>query len=62
MATELSDREGLQKPMYNVVATLASSFLIGSFLILAGNKDMHLILDEFVFQPDMKTDYGVSCP
>ena len=41
MATELSDRKGLQKPMYNVVATLASSFLIGSFLILAGNKDMH---------------------
>ena len=31
-------------------------------IILAGNKDMHKILDEFEFQPDPTTDYGVSCP
>ena len=31
-------------------------------LILAGNEDMHKILDEFEFQSDRTTDYGVSCP
>ena len=29
---------------------------------LAGNEDMHNILDEFGFRPDRTTDYGVSCP
>ena len=29
---------------------------------LAGNEDMHNILDEFKFWPDLTTDYGVSCP
>ena len=32
------------------------------FFILAGNQDMHKILDEFEFRPDRTTDYGVSCP
>ena len=31
------------------------------FFILAGNEDMHKILDEFEFWPDWTTDYGVSC-
>ena len=31
-------------------------------LILAGNEDMHKISDEFEFQSDRTTDYGVSCP
>ena len=31
-------------------------------IILAGNEDMHNILDEFEFRPDRTTDYGVSCP
>ena len=30
--------------------------------ILAGNKDMHKILDKIKFQPNRTTDYGVSCP
>ena len=30
--------------------------------ILAGNEDMHNILDVFEFWPDLTTDYGVSCP
>ena len=30
--------------------------------ILAGNKDMHKISEEFEFQPDRATVYGVSCP
>ena len=29
---------------------------------LASNEDMHNILDEFEFRPDVTTDYGVSCP
>ena len=29
---------------------------------LAGNEDMHNILDEFELRPDLTTDYGVSCP
>ena len=29
---------------------------------LAGNKDMHNIMNEFEFWPDRTTDYGVSCP
>ena len=32
------------------------------FFKLAGNKDMHNIMNEFEFQPDLITDYGVSCP
>ena len=29
--------------------------------MLAGNKDMHKSLNDFEFQPDLTTDYGVSC-
>ena len=29
---------------------------------LAGNEDMHNILDEFEFRPDLTSDFGVSCP
>ena len=32
------------------------------FFLLADNEDMHKISDEFEFQPDRTTDYGVSCP
>ena len=32
------------------------------FFVLASNKDMHKISDEFEFPPDRTTDYGVSCP
>ena len=30
--------------------------------ILAGIEDMHESLDEFEFQQDSTSDYGVSCP
>ena len=30
--------------------------------ILAGDEDMHKILDEFEFWPDQTADYRVSCP
>ena len=29
---------------------------------LTGNEEVHYILDEFEFQPDRTTDYGISCP
>ena len=32
------------------------------FFKLAGNKDMHNIMNEFEFRPDRTTDYRVSCP
>ena len=52
-----------EKPMHNVVATLASTYLIGSSsFFCAGNKDMNNSLDEFEFQPDLTTDYRASCP
>ena len=49
-----------EKLLYNVVSTLAPSFLI--FFILAGNKDIHNISDEFEIRPDRTKDCGVSCP
>ena len=30
-------------------------------LILAGNENIDLSLDEFIFRPHLTTDYGVSC-
>ena len=33
-----------------------------TFFKLAGNKDMHNIMNEFEFQPDWTSNYGVSCP
>ena len=32
------------------------------FFKLAGNKDIHNIMNEFESRPDRTTDYGVSCP
>ena len=37
-------------------------FLIGTFLIFAGNDDMHESLNEFKIWPDSTMDYGVICP
>ena len=46
----------------NGVSIFSQLLLIWSFFILAGNKDMHKIWDEFEFQPDQTTDCGVRCP
>ena len=46
------------KLMYNVVSTLASSFLL-YLLILAGNEDNYKISNEFEIQPDFTTYCGV---
>ena len=45
----------------NDVSTFSHLFFFILF-ILAGNEDMHKISEEFEFQPDRTTDYGVSCP
>ena len=46
----------------NDVSTFVSVLFDPILFILAGNKDMHKISDEFEFQPDWTTDYGVRCP
>ena len=64
---ELASLERLKKSPQThngrkVVNTLAPSFFAWIVFILAGNKDMHKSLDEFEFQADPTTDYGVTCP
>ena len=46
----------------NDVSTFSQLFFYPILFILAGNEDIHKILDEFEFRPDRTTDYGVSCP
>ena len=46
----------------NDVSSLFSVVFDPNLFILAGNKDMHKISDEFEFRPDRTTDYEVSCP
>ena len=55
-----------QKPLLtydgeNDVSTFSRLFFYPILFILAGDKDMHKISDEFEFRPDRSTDYGVSC-
>ena len=58
MATVSSQRVTVGK----TASSYSRMFLIGTFLILAGNDDMAESLDEFVIWPDSTMDYGVSCP
>ena len=51
-----------EKSMYNVVNTLAPSFLIGSSSFSAGNKDDHKVSVEFEIRPDPTMDCGVIYP
>ena len=44
----------------NVVATLATSFLIGTPFFL-GNNDMQKGLDELEFRPDSTRNNGIIC-
>ena len=46
---------------YNLVSTLAPSFLI-RFFILASMEDNHNISGEFKIRHDLTKDCGVSCP
>ena len=57
LTTELAALERL-KNRYHVISVDIDPI----FFKLAGNKDMHNIMNEFEFWPDRPTDYGVSCP
>ena len=58
MATVSSHRITEGKP----ASSNSRMFLIGTFLILAGNDNMHESMDEFEIWADSTMDYGVSCP
>ena len=58
LTTELAALERLKNRCHHVISVDIDLI----FFILAGNKDMHNIMNEFEFRPDQTTDYGVSCP
>ena len=58
LTTELAALERLKNRCHHVISVDIDPI----FFKLAGNKDMHNIMNEFEFLPDRTTDYGVSCP
>ena len=58
LTTELAALECLKNRRHHFFSVAIDPILFK----LAGNEDMHNILDEFEFRPDQTTDYGVSCP
>ena len=58
LTTELAALERLKNRCHHVISVDIDPI----FFKLAGNKDMHNIMNEFEFRPDRATDYGVSCP
>ena len=58
LTTELAALECLKHRCHHVISVDIDPI----FFKLAGNKDMHNIMNEFEFRPDRTTDYGVSCP
>ena len=58
LTTELAALERLKYRCHHVISVGIDPI----FFKLAGNKDMHNIMNEFEFRPDRITDYGVSCP
>ena len=58
LTTELAALERLKNRCHHFFMVAIDPLLFK----LAGNEDMHNILDEFEFRPDLTTDYGVSCP
>ena len=57
LTTELASLERLKNRCHRVISVDIDPI----FFKLAGNKDMHDIMNEFEFRPDRTTDYGVSC-
>ena len=57
LTTELAALECLKNRCHHVIFVDIDPI----FFKLAGNKDMHNIMNEFEFRPDRTTDYGVSC-
>ena len=58
LTTELAALERLKNRCHHVISVDIDPI----YFKLAGNMDMHNIMNEFEFQPDRTTDYGVSCP
>ena len=58
LTTELAALERLKNRCHHVISVDIDLI----FFKLAGNKDMHNIMDEFEFRPERTTDYRVSCP
>ena len=58
LTTELAALERLKNRCHHVISVDIDPI----FFKLAGNKDMHNIMNEFEFPPDRTTDYGVRCP
>ena len=58
LTAELAALERLKHRCHHVISVDIDPIVFK----LAGNKDMHNIMDEFEFRPDRTTDYGVSCP
>ena len=58
LTTELAALERLKNQCHHVISVDIDPI----FFKLAGNKDMHNIMNEFEFGPDRTTNYGVSCP
>ena len=58
LTTELAALERLKNQCHHVISVDIDPI----FFKLAGNKDIHNIMNEFEFRPDRTTGYGVSCP
>ena len=58
LTTELAALERLKNRCHHVISVDIDPI----FFKLAGNKNMHTIMNELEFRPDRTTDYGVSCP
>ena len=56
LTTELAALERLKNGCHHVISVDIDPI----FFKLAGNKDMHNIMNEFEFRPDRTTDYGVA--
>ena len=62
LTTELAALARLKNRCHHVCHHVISVDIDPIFFKLAGNKDMHNIMNEFKFRPNRTTDYGVSCP
>ena len=58
LTMELAVLERLQNQCHHFFSVAIDPILFK----LAGNEDMHNILDELEFRPDLTTDYGISWP
>ena len=58
--TELAALERLKTPYSCTMGKMVSTFYL-ILLILAGNEDMHEILDEFRRRTEATTNYEASC-